>query len=95
MKSPSAIYLAALLDLALVDCLSTIVDVPLLGKAICETAHYVLLSEGWNTYPWGGQTEKAGALQPEEEKVSVGPDNGLSVPEGAYKKAGEDFYKGT
>ena len=42
--------------------------------------------------PLRGQAERAGALQPGEEKALRRPYSGLPVPEGAYRKAGEGLF---
>jgi len=42
--------------------------------------------------PLGGQAERAGALQPEEEKAPGGPYGGLPVPDrGPMEKLWRDF----
>ena len=37
--------------------------------------------------PLRGQAERAGTLQPGEEKAPVGPNSGLPVPEGGLKES--------
>ena len=38
------------------------------------------------------QAERAGALQPGEEKTPGGPHNGIQVLEGAYRRGGEGLF---
>jgi len=42
--------------------------------------------------PLQGQAERAGTLQPGEEKAPQRPYRGLPVPEGAYRKAREGLF---
>ena len=39
-----------------------------------------------------GKAERVGAVQPGEEKAVVRPSSGLSVPEGVYRKNGENIF---
>ena len=50
------------------------------------------MTGGLDHLPSRGQAERAGALQPGEEKALGRPYSGLPVPEGAYRKAEERLF---
>ena len=65
------------------------------SRADVKNQHQASITSAFGgTSPLRGQAERAGAVQPGEEKAPERPYSNLPGPEGAYRKAGEGLFIG-